>query len=96
MIRVFVLITLCLTGACCFAQSQGEMNEDAVKNYQKSDKELNKIYQNILKEYAEDSAFIKNLKNVQRIWVQFRDAEMKAMYPDQEPGYYGNVQPVCW
>jgi uncharacterized protein YecT (DUF1311 family) len=46
--------------------------------------------------YSEDTAFVRNLKNAQRIWIQFRDAEMKAMYPDREAGYYGSIQPVCW
>ena len=72
------------------------MNEDAIKSYQKADKELNTIYQKILKEYAEDTVFIKNFKSAQRIWVQSRDAEMKALYPDREDGYYGSVQPMCW
>jgi uncharacterized protein YecT (DUF1311 family) len=49
-----------------------------------------------LKEYTEDTAFIKNLKAAQRIWVQFHDAEMKAKYPDREDAYYGSVQPMCW
>jgi uncharacterized protein YecT (DUF1311 family) len=72
------------------------MSQDAAKKYQKADKELNTAYQKILKMYSSDTAFIRNLKNAQRIWVQFRDAEMKAIYPDREPGYYGSVQPTCW
>jgi len=72
-----------------------EMNETAFKNYEKADKELNTTYQKIIKEYSADAEFIKNLKAAQRIWVQFRDAEVKAMYPDREPGYYGTIQPVC-
>ena len=94
--RLLFSITLCLVTALCFGQSQGKMNEDAIKSYQKADKELNTIYQKILKEYAEDTVFIKNFKSAQRIWVQFRDAEMKALYPDREDGYYGSVQPMCW
>jgi uncharacterized protein YecT (DUF1311 family) len=77
-------------------QSQGEMNQDAAKSYQKADKKLNDVYQRILKEYKEDTAFIKNLKAAQKIWIQFRDAEMKAKYPDREDAYYGSVQPMCW
>jgi len=94
--RFLFSIVLCLITALCFGQSQGEMNEDAIKGYQKADKELNTIYQKILKEYAEDTVFIKNFKSAQRLWVQFRDAEMKALYPDREDGYYGSVLPMCW
>jgi uncharacterized protein YecT (DUF1311 family) len=83
---------LLLSSFFCFAQTtQTEMNEQAYANYQKADKELNATYQKILKEYKTDTAFIKNLKAAQRIWVQFRDAEVKALYPDREPGYYGST-----
>ena len=40
--------------------------------------------------------YIKNLKVAQRIWIQFRDAEMKAKYPEREAGYYGSIHPMCW
>lgn len=92
---VFSLI-LCLTIAVCFGQTQKELNENASKDFQKTDKELNAVYQKILKEYSKDIAFIKNLKNSQRVWIQFRDAEMKTKYPDKERGYYGSMQPMCW
>jgi uncharacterized protein YecT (DUF1311 family) len=78
------------------AQTQVELNEQEHKRYLKTDSELNSIYQNILKEYASDTAFVKNLKVSQKLWIQFRDAEMKLKYPDREPGYYGSVQPMCW
>ena len=91
-----ILATLSLLSSFfCLAQTQTEMNEQAYANYQKADKELNITYQKILKEYKTDTAFIKNLKATQRIWVQFRDAEAKALYPDREPGYYGSIQPLC-
>ncbi len=72
------------------------MNGSANKDYQASNKKLNAVYQQILKEYKADTAFIRNLKIAQRIWIQFRDAEMKAKYPDRPEGDYGSVQPMCW
>jgi uncharacterized protein YecT (DUF1311 family) len=78
------------------AQTQAEINEKAATDYKKADKELNAVYQKILKEYKDDTAFIKNLKVAERIWTAFRDAEMKAKYPDREDGYYGSIQPTCW
>lgn len=94
-VRPLFSIIFCLTGIFCFAQTQSEMNAAAAKDYEKADEELNAVYQKILKEYDEDTVFTKNLKIAQRIWVQFRDAETKAMYPDKEPGYYGTIHPVC-
>jgi uncharacterized protein YecT (DUF1311 family) len=49
----------------------------------------------ILYEYKSDTEFIKNLKIAQRIWINFRDAEVKMKYPDREPGYYGTMHPIC-
>lgn len=72
------------------------MNQDAGNDFKKADKELNDVYNKIIIEYKEDTAFIKNLKIAQKRWIQFRDAEMKAKYPDREPGYYGSIQPLCW
>lgn len=72
------------------------MNEDVYKEYQRADKELNTVYTAILKKYKSDVVFIKNLRNAQRIWVQFRDAEMLAKYPERPAGEYGSIQPMCW
>lgn len=63
--------------------------------YAKAEKEINTVYQKILSEYSSDKEFIKNLKASQRLWIQFRDAEIKARYPNQTPGYYGSVYASC-
>lgn len=94
MTRFFLTTIFCVTTALSFGQSQGDMNADAHAKYQKADKALNAVYQKILVEYKEDTTFIKNFKAAQRLWVQLRDAEMKAKYP--EDGDYGSVQPMCW
>jgi len=96
MTRFFLFLIFCFPIMSSFGQTQNDLNEKAQKDYQKADKELNAVYQKILKDYNQDTVFIKNLINAQRIWLQFRDAEMKAKYPDREEGYYGSVQPMCW
>jgi len=92
------IIALILVGAPwteASAQTQGEMNQDAASEFKAADNELNAIYQQILEDYADDEAFIANLKEAQRCWIAFRDAQMKMKYPDREPGYYGSIQPMC-
>jgi uncharacterized protein YecT (DUF1311 family) len=64
--------------------------------YKIADKELNEAYSKILKGYKTDTSFIKNLKKAQRLWVQFRDAEMQVKFPDRETRDYGSVLPMCW
>ena len=77
-----------------FCQTQSELNDQANQNFLKADKELNSVYQKILKEYKSDTAFIKNLKAAQKIWIQFRDAELNMKFPSVKE--YGSVFPVCW
>lgn len=92
--QIFILFF----GLFCFSaisQTQLEMNEEAGASYKKADKELNKVYQNILSEYKLDVEFITNLKASQRIWIKFRDAELLMKYPDMGYGYYGSIQPIC-
>lgn len=90
-----LVLIFCSTLSNC--QTQYEMNMDAYHSFQKADSELNAIYKKILRLYKPDIIFIKNLKKSQRIWIQFRDAEMEVKYPDY--GYdfpYGSVHPMCW
>ncbi|PSR56149.1 DUF1311 domain-containing protein [Adhaeribacter arboris] len=92
--KVLIVLFTCLV-TCSFGQTQTEMNEEAYSNYQKADKELNGVYKNILVKYKTDKAFLANLKASQRIWISFRDAELKMKYPEREVGYYGSIHPVC-
>lgn len=94
--RIIIGFVFLMASSCVFGQTQAEMNKFAINEYAKADKHLNTIYNQILKEYKDDTAFINNLKKSQRLWIQFRDAEMKMMYPDREPGYYGSIEPICW
>lgn len=95
--QLILFIILSANSLFCFGQTQQEMNEEADKKYLKADKELNTTYHRILKIYSGDTAFIRKLKIAQKIWVQFRDAEMNALFPDEhQKGAYGSVFPMCW
>ena len=92
---VFIsMLTVC--SICAFGQTQSKMNSDAGDSLQKADNELNAVYKKILADYLDDTVFIKNLKVSQRLWIQFRDAEMNTKYPERQAGYYGSVYPMCW
>ncbi|MFH0892877.1 MAG: lysozyme inhibitor LprI family protein [Bacteroidota bacterium] len=94
--RILIIALLFCSTSFLFGQTQLELNDAANQKYLKTDKKLNHIYQEILKEYKEDTAFIKNLRISQRIWIQFRDAEMLMKFPERGPSYYGSIQPMCW
>lgn len=93
--RLFLLLIVVSFCSTVCAQSQGDLNDEARSRYELADKELNEIYKEILVQYKSDTLFIKNLKISQRIWLKFRDAELKMKYPDREVGYYGSVHPMC-
>ena len=96
MIKILTTACFCFSTLFCFSQTQNQMNEDAGNQYKKADKELNSTYNKILKEYSGDPIFINNFKIAQRLWIQFRDAEVNSKYPHKEQGYYGSVLPTCW
>ncbi|MCX2475807.1 DUF1311 domain-containing protein [Pedobacter sp. MC2016-05] len=88
----FILIAM-LFNAPAFAQSQTAMNMKAYSDFKRVDAELNGVYQKILKSYSSKTTFIKKLRNAQRLWIQLRDAELAAKYPNS--GTYGSVAPMC-
>ena len=94
LLTIITLLSLTISNQA-FGQTQLEMNQEEQNKYLKADKKLNNVYNQILKEYKSDTEFIKNLKIAQRIWIKFRDAEMKLKYPDREQGYYGSIHPMC-
>ena len=71
------------------------MNKEAYEEFNKADNELNEVYQKILAEYKTDTLFIENLKVSQRIWIKFRDAELKMKFPDYSDKNYGSIHPTC-
>ncbi len=75
------------------AQTQADMNQQAISSFKKQDLELNKVYKQILHEYSADTVFIKNLRWAQKIWIRFRDAEVKMKYPGND--YSGTSTPMC-
>ncbi len=96
MTKNFISTLVCiLTFSISFGQTQTDMNQDEFATYKKAEKEINTVYQKILKEYNSDTEFITNLKTAQRLWIQFRNAEIKTKYPNRTPGYYGSVYPMC-
>jgi uncharacterized protein YecT (DUF1311 family) len=93
----YLILIFLFTCNLSFGQTQLEMNQEADKNYKKADKELNIVYNQILKEYKNDTKFILKLKAAQNAWIKFRDAEMNALFPEENKHFqYGSVFPMCW
>lgn len=88
-----MMLFICTTAN---AQTQLEINEQACQEYAKKDKELNNVYEQILKSYKADTLFISKLKIAQRAWIAFRDAHLEALYPATDKRVeYGSIYPTC-
>jgi len=60
--------------------TQAEMNSCAYDTFEKADKELNRVYNELRKVKKEDKLFLKNLKKSQKAWIVFRDLDLKAQF----------------
>lgn len=83
----------------CFekAQTQADLNSCASEEYASADAELNRVYKEVLARYKQDSKFVAKLRAAQRVWLQYRDAELEARFPhaDEKSAYYGSIFPMC-
>lgn len=89
---VVILLTVSLSS---YSQTQEDRNATARAEYEESDALLNTIYKNIQSMYSTDTLFVRNLKQSQRIWIQFRDAELEMKFPKRKPGHYGSALEAC-
>ena len=94
--KIYTILFFIFFGLKGLGQTQLEMNESAQAKFDQADKQLNLVYKKILTNYSNDTNFIIQLKASQRIWIQFRDAEMKVKFPDKDQSNYGSVFPLCW
>ena len=79
------------------AATQTEMNQCQESSYRAADEELNRVYQRLLSAYSNDSVFIGKLREAQRAWIRFRDAELAMKYPPRngQPADYGSMGSFC-
>lgn len=79
------------------AKSQREMNECAGAELKAAEDALDRVYQRVRKQHADDKVFVGRLEAAQRAWAAFRDAELEAIFPKHgEPLEYGSVYPMCY
>ncbi len=96
--RLTLIFTVVLAAASTpgWAQTQAASDQDACGEYQRADKELNRVYRQVLVDYQADGRFIEKLKVAQRAWLPYRDAQLQALYPAREPQKaYGSVHKQC-
>jgi len=80
------------------AQSQMEMNATAAADLENADRELNALYQKLLKDNQDDPQFCRDLKEAQRAWLKFVEYHLKSSFPlkqGEDPRIvYGSIYPM--
>jgi len=58
---------------------------------------MNDVLIRLLAQFAADPAALKKLEAAQVAWLAYRDAELAAIFPAEQPqSEYGSVFPSCW
>ena len=79
------------------AQSMMEINWKACTASEAAEKNLNRVYNQILAAKVGDKNFLEAFKAAQKAWLVFRDAHIKAVYSDPNPMFaYGTLHAACY
>jgi uncharacterized protein YecT (DUF1311 family) len=77
------------------AKTQIEMNGCASAEATRADKELNRVYAQVLLKSASVAEAAEKAKASQRAWVTYRDAYIEASYPAKDKQtQYGSMYPL--
>ncbi len=91
-----LMLTAALVSFSPNVQAQTSTNQNICSRYKSTDAEMNKVYQQILSEYKQDSVFLQKMKTAQRAWLAFRDAHLDSLYPaENKLRAYGSVNSDC-
>jgi uncharacterized protein YecT (DUF1311 family) len=78
---------------CSTFATQSEMNDCAGRNFEAADKQLNRVYREVVQRLADDSDGLGKLKAAERAWVAYRDAECSFIAMSVEGG---SIYPTIW
>ena len=77
-------------------QTQGELSEEVCALASPAEFQLEAVFQGLLKEAGDHGPRVQaKLKSAQDAWKLYRDAEIAARYPLDEPHAYGSVLSMC-
>jgi uncharacterized protein YecT (DUF1311 family) len=76
---------------CNDAGTQQELNACARDAFEEADRKLNETYQALIRKESANKVFIARLRQSQKAWILFRDAELEAIFACESQ--YENQ---CW
>ncbi len=91
--KIHLIVILLLITTVSKSQSQVELNDKWCDKYNEVDKELNLIYQNVIKIYSNDTLLIKNLIKTQNNWIKLRNSDIELYMPKNE--HWGSASSMC-
>ena len=98
--RTSFVSTQVLSGPQCKeGGNQMEITQCASEVFQKVDKELNTVYQELRKIKKKDKHFLSNLKKAQRAWLIYRDAAVDAYFTCENndvTSYFGSMYSLMY
>lgn len=76
--------------------SQAEINTNQLNKLDLSIIKLDSVYYAVLREYEEQTIFIKNFKKSQLIWEQYLKAQLLARFPEDKEYRGGSSFGMCY
>ncbi len=71
------------------------MNDCAIRDDTTANDEMNSTYQQLLKRAASDPIAVKKIEASQQAWIAFREAQIAALYPAEDPMENGSAFTMC-
>ena len=90
-----VLIVPAFADEIPHADTQAGMNENAAKKLAAVEVEMRQILDELERRAGSNRGAIASLEKAQAAWVSYRDAQIEALWPSEDPGAYGSVHPMC-
>lgn len=79
-IKAFTFLASMFWALAAFAGGLESINTDC-EEYAKLDKEMNRLYRKVFKEYDKDKLFLEKFAASQAAWEKFRDAYVESIFP---------------
>ncbi len=77
------------------ARTQLAMNGCAAQDLREADAELNRTYEQVLSKCKDQPDKLARIREAERAWIVFRDAEAEALFPESLRSQFGSVFGMC-
>lgn len=91
-----ILSVLAIISTNILAQTQSDLDQIQLTEFQDSEQILDSLYKSILHQYRDETKFINSFIKAQNSWLEFRDRHLDSIFPcDDKRLEYGTVYNFC-